>query len=97
FSRDWSSDVCSSDLERGVDVGGLLRDAALVGRRHRVERAHVVDAIAQLDEQHPNVAAHGYEQLAEADRLVLAPRHVRDLAELGRSEERRVGKLSRTS
>src|SRR6266511_5340616 len=32
FSRDWSSDVCSSDLTGGLDdLGGLDIDAALVG------------------------------------------------------------------
>ena len=71
--------------ERCVDVCGLPRDSPLLRGRHGLERAHVVDAIAQLDEQHADVAAHRHEQLSKADRLVLPPREVGHFAELGDS------------
>src|SRR3546814_2593866 len=36
---DWSSDVCSSDLEIGADIGGLGEDAAAEAREDRNERS----------------------------------------------------------
>ena len=51
--------------KRRVDVEGLLGDAlALVGR-HELERAHVVQAVGELDQQHPHVVGDGEQQLAE--------------------------------
>src|SRR5690242_20921846 len=40
--------------QRGVDVEGLAGDLAALGLRKRLERAHVVQAVGQLDEDHPD-------------------------------------------
>src|SRR3546814_7663959 len=53
---DWSSDVCSSDLplgERGIDIHRLLGDPApLVGILDEMQRAHIVQPVGELDQQH---------------------------------------------
>src|SRR5690242_21324830 len=86
---DWSSDVCSSDLE--VDV--VVRDFA----RHRAAAlAPVGDQLADRARIH-----HRARDAVRADRLALLEHGDRDLAERGvrvfgvRSEERRVGKECR--
>ena len=51
--------------ERRVDVEGLLGDAlALVGR-HEAERAHVVQSVGELDQQHAHVVGDREQELAE--------------------------------
>src|SRR5690606_40910772 len=61
FSRDWSSDVCSSDL---VHVGGLDLVLELTGSGHRgvtgqLEEAHLAIALAPLPGGLPGVSIHG--------------------------------------
>ena len=52
--------------ERGIDVHRLAGDAlALVGILDVVERAHVVQPVGQLDEQHADIVRHGEQELAE--------------------------------
>src|SRR5690606_40306457 len=77
FSRDWSSDVCSSDLreERSSTVC-LLSKKACVATEHRIRRLHETWCWSRL--QHPSE----FRQRAGLCRLG------RDC----RSEERRVGK-----
>ena len=53
----------------GVDVLRLARYLVLLGRRHGVERAHVVQAVGYLDEDDAHVLAHGEDELAEVLRL----------------------------
>jgi hypothetical protein len=48
-----------------------------------IERAHVVEPVAELDQDDPDVAGHGQEHLAEVLRLALLARAPRQLAELG--------------
>src|SRR3546814_5009282 len=70
---DWSSDVCSSDLD-AVEVLAEIgqRGAVIDGRAHRIaEVGHQRDAIGAGD--HEGIVALG-------------------LPDIGRSEERRVGK-----
>ncbi len=55
--------------ERRIDVQRLLRDARALFRRHEMQRAHIVQAIGELDEQHAHVLGDGEQQLAE----ILAP------------------------
>ena len=70
--------------ERGVDIHRLLGDAAaLVLARHVVERAHVVEPVGELDEQHANVVAQREQELAQVLRGALILRLRLDLAELG--------------
>src|SRR5438067_1081502 len=44
--------------QRRVDVHGLSRDALLLLGRERRERAHVVKAVAELDDHDPQVVRH---------------------------------------
>ena len=56
--------------ERRVDVHRLARDAqALVGAGDVMERAHVVQAVGELDQQHADVLRHRDDELAEILRL----------------------------
>jgi hypothetical protein len=56
--------------------------AFLLVARHVLQRAHVVEAIDELHQEHADVLAHREQHLAEALRLLLLARQVRDLAEL---------------
>src|SRR5690606_41113403 len=91
FSRDWSSDVCSSDLamrhdqERG-SVRAIEPEEELVDG---VARA-AVEVARWLVGQH-ELGLH-HERTCECDALLLA---ARELAGAVRSEERRVGKEGR--
>ena len=57
--------------QRRVDVERLLGDGALTGHRHDRDRAHVVQAVGQLDQQYPPVLGHGDEHLADGGGLLL--------------------------
>ena len=70
--------------ERRVDVHRLLRDAPpLLGLGDMMERAHVVQPVGELDQQHTDVVRHREQELAQilGGALVLGLRL--DLAELG--------------
>ena len=56
--------------ERRVDVERLLRDPQLLGLRQRRDRAHVVEAVGELDEQDADVLRHRDEHLAQRRRLL---------------------------
>src|SRR5690606_39534947 len=81
FSRDWSSDVCSSDLEfsaadreQMIERARHIRDLGEKGSRHRVSKSpHADGQYRQLMPSPPKTG--GREMLADH-----------------RSEERRVGK-----
>src|SRR5690606_40941848 len=90
FSRDWSSDVCSSDLpasrapewegsagELPREVSELRKDELLQRELHRVGRARQREEHLTL--RHPGARAREHGRAA-------------DLLERERSEERRVGK-----
>ena len=51
--------------QRAVDFEGLLRDARPLVCRHEAERAHVVQAIGQLDQQDAHVVGDRQQQFAE--------------------------------
>ena len=57
--------------ERRVDVHRLPGDALLLFRRKRRERAHVVEAVAELDDHDPEVVGHREEHLPDVFGLVL--------------------------
>jgi hypothetical protein len=48
-----------------------------------IERAHVVQAVAQLDQEHAQVLRHRHDHLAEALGLAILTRGEVDFAELG--------------
>ena len=69
--------------QRRVDVEGFLGDVVLALGRQRVERAHVVGAVGELDQDDADVARHGEDHLAEVLRLLLLAAAEADLADLG--------------
>src|SRR5690606_40261892 len=84
FSRDWSSDVCSSDLEIAAFDGILLvhaEDAATIAAAPAASGRRYAD---YLRSRPPVAETRAIEML------------VRLARETGRSEERRVGKECRT-
>src|SRR5690606_39463384 len=88
FSRDWSSDVCSSDL---AGDGERLADVVALGERdHRRGRPALVLEHAEPPREELHLRDVG-EHLRELrlDELHRAER-VAELLALGRSEERRV-------
>ena len=54
----------------GVDVDRLAGRALLLPRRHRRDRAHVVEPVGQLDDEDPQVLGHRHEHLAHRGRLL---------------------------
>jgi hypothetical protein len=56
--------------DRHVELQRLAADALLFVGRHRAQRLHVVQAVGELDDDHPRVARHGDEQLLQVARLV---------------------------
>ena len=70
--------------QRRVDIDRLARDpAALVLVLDEVERAHVVQPVAQLDEQHADILAHRQQELAQVFRRALVLGQRLDLRKLG--------------
>ena len=57
--------------DRRVDIQRLARDAAAFLGPHDAQRAHVVQAVGQLDQDDADVARHGQQHLAEVFRLRL--------------------------
>src|SRR5260370_15982032 len=57
--------------ERSIDIKRLARDLAAFHLRQRIERAHVVEAVGQLDEDDPKVLRHRHHHLADVLRLLL--------------------------
>ena len=57
--------------QRCVDVQGLLGHPLLLVFGQGGQGPHVVEAVVQLDDQHPKVLGQGDEHLAHAGRLVL--------------------------
>ena len=68
--------------DRGVDLERLARDAAALRRRDRVERAHVVQPVGELDQHDAHVARHREQHLAEVLGLRVLLRLELDAVEL---------------
>ncbi len=70
--------------QRRVNLHGLARDAAaLVLAADEMQRAHIVQAVCQFDEQNAQVLAHRQQELAQVFRCALALAHRFDFGELG--------------
>ncbi len=70
--------------ERRVDIDRLLRDAAaLLGIGNEAQRAHVVQAVGELHQQHADIVRHRQHQLAEVFRLLGALAEEFELRQLG--------------
>src|SRR5690606_39830666 len=95
FSRDWSSDVCSSDLTQGnqVESGELVPATELLRRIGPVQGlAKIMSRLGMgAGEESPGHAAAALEFTLEG--LYLMRRLSKD--DLDRSEERRVGQEGR--
>ena len=66
-----------------VDVQGFARDLLLPLRRQELQRAHVVQAVGQLDEDDADVVHHGQHHLAHVLGLRFFGGREVDLADLG--------------
>ncbi len=75
--------------QRPVDLERLLRDAPARLGRHVIERLHVVQPIGDLDQDDPQVARRGQDQLAEGLGLGLVAADVLVLADLGDAVDQR--------
>jgi hypothetical protein len=69
--------------ERRIDVERLLGLAELAGGRHGGDRAEVVEAVGQLDDQDAEVLGHRHQHLAHGGGLLLLARVEPDALELG--------------
>ena len=69
--------------QRRVDVERFARDLLLLFRLKVLERAHVVQAVGELDEHHAHVGDHGQQHLANVFGLVLFAVGELDFVELG--------------
>ena len=67
--------------QRGDHVEGLLRLLRLFFRREEAHRAHVVQAVRNLNHQHSRILRHRHDHFA--DRFGLRRRAERDLVQLG--------------
>ena len=71
--------------ERSVDVERVLGDAGALVLRHEMERAHVVQAVGELDQEHARVIGDGEQELAEILRLLGVLGDEVEPAELGQA------------
>ncbi len=69
--------------ERRVDVHRLARLLALLVGAHRPDRAHVVQPVGELDQDHPQVLGHRHEELAEVLGLLGLGRGELQVGQLG--------------
>ena len=65
-----------------VDLDRFARDAAPLDERQRIEGAHVVQPVRELDEHDPQIAGHRHQHLAEVLGLRLGPALEREMGEL---------------
>ena len=69
--------------QRGVDVEGFAGRALLLERGQRGDGAEIVEAVGELDDQHPHVGCDRHDHLAHRGRLLLLLGVVLDPFELG--------------
>ena len=68
---------------RGVDIEGFSGDALALFIRHGAQRAHVMQAVCQLYQDHPDVLGHGQGHFLEVLGLGFGPGAELDLGQLG--------------
>ena len=71
--------------QRRVDVERVLGDARALGLGHEMQRAHVVQAVGELDQQHAHVVGDGEQELAEILGLLRVLGGEIELVELGQA------------
>ena len=70
---------------RHIHFHRLAGDAALLGRHHDAQRAHIVQAVGELDQDHAHVGRHRQQHLAEILGLRFELALELDLLELGQA------------
>ena len=75
--------------ERRIDVERLLGDAAARRRRHELQRAHVVQAVGELDQEHADVVGDRQQQLAQVLGLLGLARDQFEPLQLGEALDQR--------
>ena len=75
--------------DRRVDLERLARDRLLLRRRQRRQRAHVVQAVGELDDDDADVLGHRQEHLAQVLDLRVFLRLIRDARQLGDAVDER--------
>ena len=83
--------------ERRIDVERLLGDAPARFRRHEVERAHVVQPVGELDQQHAHVVGDRQQQLAQVLGLLRLLGDEVELLQLGQAVDQRADLAARTA
>ena len=79
-----------------VNLQRLARDTAALGRRHRAQGAHVVQAVSQLDQDDANIARHGQQHLAEILGLRVGLGLELDAIELGNTIDKLGDRFTKT-
>ena len=69
--------------ERRIDIERLLGDAAARLRLHVLERAHIVQPVGELDQQHPHVLGDRQQEFAQVLGLLGFARHQVEPLQLG--------------
>ncbi len=75
--------------QRRIDVERLLGDAPARLRRHEVQRAHVVQAVGELDQQNADIVGNGQQQFAQVLGLLGLARHQLQPLQLGQALDQR--------
>ncbi len=75
--------------ERRIDIDRLLGGAALALRRHEMQRAHIVQTVGELDEQHAHVVCDCEQEFAEILRLLGFLGDEIELFQLGQAVDQR--------
>ena len=75
--------------ERRIDVDRLFGGAAFALRRHEMQRAHIVQTVGELDEQHAHVVGDREQELAEILRLLGFLGDEIELLQLGQAVDQR--------
>ena len=68
---------------RNIDLHRLARDPALLVCGHCIQRAHVMQAVGEFDENYAHIARHRQQHLAEVLGLLLDLGLEFDLVEFG--------------
>ena len=71
--------------ERRIDVERFLGDAGAALRRHMLQRAHIVQPVGELDQQHAHVIGDGEQKLAQVLGLLGLARDQIELLQLGQA------------
>ena len=75
--------------QRRIDVERLLGDALARGRRHELQRAHVVQPVGELDQEHADVVGDRQQELAQVFGLLGLARDQFQPLQLGQALDQR--------